>query len=346
MAEALVAGWDLGGAHLKLAVAGSGGVILKALQVPCPLWLGLDRLRAALNEARSHLDGIPRHGITMTGELVDLFDSRAEGVARLTEAMVEAFPEADLQIYAGERGFLAPRQAAEAPDRVASANWLASASYVAARLPEALFLDLGSTTADILALCAGRVETTSLSDAERLASEELVYTGITRTPVMAVAGSVPFGGRRQALMAEFFATMADVHRLTRRLPEHADQHPAADNGPKTAEASARRLARMLGRNLEDADMAAWQRLARHLAECQVRQLQDAADRTLSRGLLGDRAPLVGAGVGRFLLADLAERLSRPYRDFATLVEGDEETRYWAACCAPAAAVALLALEAG
>ena len=78
----------------------------------------------------------------------------------------------------------------------------------------------------------------------------------------------------------------------------------------------------------------------------MRQLQDAADRVLSRGLLSGEAPLVGAGVGRFLLADLAARLGRPYRDFATLVEGDEETCYWAACCAPAAAVALLALEAG
>ena len=157
---------------------------------------------------------------------------------------------------------------------------------------------------------------------------------------------VPFGGQRQAIMAEHFATMADVHRLTGRLPEHADQHQAADNGPKTAEASARRLARMIGLDLEDADEAAWRRLAQHLAERQMRQLQDAADRVLSRGLLSDEAPLVGAGVGRFLLADLAARLERPYRDFMTLVEGDEETRYWAACCAPAAAVALLALAAG
>ena len=346
MPEALAAGWDLGGAHLKLVVAGPGDQVLKALQVPCPLWLGLDRLRGALDEARDHVHGVTRHGITMTGELVDLFDSRAQGVERLTEAMVAAFPEADLRVYAGQRGFLAPRQAAGQTEQIASANWLASASYAAARLPEALFLDLGSTTADILALREGRVETTSLSDAERLASEELVYTGVTRTPVMAVAGSVPFGGQRQALMAELFATMADVHRLTGRLPEHADQHPAADNGPKTAEASARRLARMVGRDLEDADEAAWRRLARHLAERQMRQLQDAADRVLSRGLLSGEAPLVGAGVGRFLLADLAARLGRPYRDFATLVVGDEETCYWAACCAPAAAVALLALEAG
>ena len=79
---------------------------------------------------------------------------------------------------------------------------------------------------------------------------------------------------------------------------------------------------------------------------QLRLLQDAAERVLSRGLLSGGAPLVGAGAGRFLLADLAERLKRPYRDFATLVEGSESAREAAACSAPAAAVALLTRAAG
>ncbi len=91
-------------------------------------------------------------------------------------------------------------------------------------------------------------------------------------------------------------------------------------------------------------MADWQRLAGYLAERQLQRIHDGADRVLSRGLLGDAAPLVGAGVGRFLLTDLAARLDRPYRDFAELVTGAEAVCDRAACCAPAAAVALLALD--
>jgi uncharacterized hydantoinase/oxoprolinase family protein len=120
--------------------------------------------------------------------------------------------------------------------------------------------------------------------------------------------------------------------------------PTADGRGKTAEESARRLARMLGRDLQSADLADWRRLAGHLAEQQLQTLHDAADRVLSRGVLGDEAPIVGAGVGRFLLRPLAERLRRPYVDFASLIEGEPPTREWAARCAPAAAVAILAAE--
>jgi len=322
MPERHVAGWDLGGAHLKLAVAKGNGALLEVIQLPCPLWQGLDRLERAIGEARARLpERIERHGVTMTGELVDLFPNRTKGVGQLVDTMTGAFPDSDLRIYGGRAGFLTPGDALGQPEAVASANWLASAGFTAKRLGEALFMDLGSTTTDILPLSGGEVRALGLTDAERLVAEELVYTGITRTPVMvmAMAEAVPFGGERQRVMAEHFATMADVHRLTGRLPEDADQHPAADGGAKSAEASARRLARMLGRDRESAGMDDWQRLAGHLAERQLRMLQDAADRVLSRGLLSNEAPLVGAGVGRFLLADLAARLKRPYRDFAELV---------------------------
>jgi probable H4MPT-linked C1 transfer pathway protein len=170
---------------------------------------------------------------------------------------------------------------------------------------------------------------------------ELVYTGVTRTPVMGLADRVPFAGELQPLMAEYFATAADLHRLTGALPDDADQHPTADGRGKTPEESARRLARMLGRDYGQAPLSAWRGLAHHLSERQLRQVHDAADRVLSRGLLPDDAPLLGAGVGRFLVRDLAARLGRRYVDFASLMTGEAALCEWAARCAPAASIAAL-----
>ena len=342
MADDVVTGWDLGGAHLKAAQVARGGRLVAALQLPCRLWLGMDELTRSLGEARRQLQSSGRHGVTMTGELADLFVDRAEGVVRLTQTMAETLVGADLRVYAGRQGFVA--SPGEYWQAVASANWHASARFVAMRCPQALFIDVGSTTADIVPIRSGQVAAVGYTDDERLASEELVYTGATRTPVMAVAASVPFGGQRQRLMAEHFATMADVHRLTGELPDDADQLPTADGRGKSVEESARRLARMLGRDLQSAVLADWRRLAAHLAERQLQSLHAAIDRVLSRGGLGDDAPIVGAGVGRFLLRPLAERLRRPYVDFASLVEGEPATREWAARCAPAAAVAILAAD--
>ena len=152
--------------------------------------------------------------------------------------------------------------------------------------------------------------------------------------------------RFRPLIPEPFATMADVHRLCGRLPDDADQLAAPDNKGKGEADSARRLARMLGRDVETADMAEWKRLALHLAEVQRRRLLAACGRVLAPRLLDGDAPLVGAGIGRFLVRDLARGLGRPYVDFGSLVRGGKGAREWAARCAPAAAVALLAAGRG
>src|SRR5262249_1392161 len=155
-------------------------------------------------------------------------------------AMADAFAGADLRVYAGESGFLSPAEAEANPRAVASANWHASARLAALHRPAGLFIDVGSTTTDIVPFRDGRVEAVGYSDEERLISEELVYPGVTRTPAMALAEWVPFAGQRQRLMAEHFATAADLHRLTGALPEDADQLPTADGRGKTALDSARR----------------------------------------------------------------------------------------------------------
>src|SRR5262245_12015695 len=105
MTDAFAVGWDLGGAHLKAAEATSDGRIAGAWQVPCTLWRGLDHLTAAIEEIKPRLGKSGRHGLTMTGELVDLFESRQDGVQQLAAVMARTFPDVDLRIYAGPQGF-------------------------------------------------------------------------------------------------------------------------------------------------------------------------------------------------------------------------------------------------
>lgn len=345
MADGAIAGWDLGGAHLKAALVTAGGRVEQVFQIPCPLWQGLTHLEQGIEDAFDRLGVCDRHAVTMTGELVDLFASRAEGVVALVDSFAARLGGGEVRFFAGPAGFLPANQARGRVREVASANWLASASYAARRLPAGLFLDLGSTTADVIPFAAGAVAVRGYSDADRMVEGELVYTGLTRTPVMAVTDRVPFLGRRYPLMAEYFATMADVHRLAGTLREETDQYPAADGRGKRPEDSARRLARMIGHDLDDASMEDWRGLAEHLAGCQRDSLLEACREVLSRGDISDDAPVVGAGIGRMVLRGLADRLGRPYVDFAELVEGDEAVREAAADCAPAAAVGFLLRDA-
>src|SRR4051812_19253546 len=211
MAERIATGWDLGGAHIKVAQMDAGGHLHRAIQIPCTLWRGLEHLERALAALDGELLPSELQGVTMTGELVDLFADRSEGVARLIDAMLAHYPRRELRFYGGVAGFLEPAAAKAKWERIASANWHASGRYLAERGETGLFVDIGSTTTDILPLAGGTVHCQGFSDAARMIAEELVYTGVTRTPVMALAGSVPFAGQRQRFMAEYFATAGDVH---------------------------------------------------------------------------------------------------------------------------------------
>jgi probable H4MPT-linked C1 transfer pathway protein len=329
-------GWDLGGAHLKAARLDAGGAVDRVFQVACPLWQGLDHLHTAIDAAISDLGPAPRHAITMTGEMADLFPSRDAGVLGLAAAMRRHLPGSALEFYAGERGFVAEEAVAAHTGAIASANWLASAALVAARLPAALLVDTGSTTTDIIAVAGGRVRAVGRDDYQRLVSGELVYSGVVRTAVMAVTDAVPFGGDRVPLMAEYFATMADAYRVLGELPDGADLHPTADGGPRDATASRRRLARMIGRDLDSAPDALVLRAA------QLERILAAAVRQVKCAGLPADAPVVGAGVGRFLVRDLAQRLGRSCVEFGELLPGSAAMRGRVADCAPAAAVAILA----
>src|SRR4029450_4080055 len=103
------------------------------------------------------------------------------------------------------------------------------------------------STTDIISAKAGVPRARGYPDRERLAEGELIYAGVVRTPVMAMAREVPFKGRAQRIAAERCATMADVWRLVGELPYDADPYPTPDLRGKSAKESAARLPRTLGR---------------------------------------------------------------------------------------------------
>lgn len=336
----LILGWDVGGAHLKRAVLAPDGTLLSVEMAACPLWQGLDKLDAAM-AALSPATG--RSVVTMTGELTDLWRDRAAGVAGLSQALAERLG-ADTLIYAGRAGFVPAADAPAHAADVASANWHATAAALARLCGDGVLVDIGSTTTDIIKFAGIQISFAGYSDAERMETGELVYSGAARTPVMALTATLPFRGRQVPLMAEYFATTADIHRLTGDLPEGADLHPAADGGEKTREASARRLLRMVGRDLGPCTLAEAEALAAFAAEVQLHRLHGALAQVLSTGGVAVEAPLIGAGVGRFLVRRLAARAGRPYRDAGDMLAGNPALAAAAADCAPAVAVARLVIN--
>src|SRR5262245_29302011 len=162
-----IIGWDVGGAHLKAALV-RDGVVVKVVQVPCELWRGMDRLEAALDRVTSVLGSAAQHAITTTGELVDYFPHRLEGVDRIVTAMARRLGGQRLAFYAGPRGFVTAEREISFAEDIASANWHATAALLASRMADALFVDFGSTTTDIVPIVDGRVVARGFNDHDRL----------------------------------------------------------------------------------------------------------------------------------------------------------------------------------
>jgi probable H4MPT-linked C1 transfer pathway protein len=339
-----VAGWDVGGAHVKLAVV-HGSRLIQAEQVPCPLWNGVQELDRAIAAALARLPSpVKRHAVSMTAELCDAFPDRGTGVRAIVAALGKAVGCDGLRFFAGLHGWVTAREVTGREDEIASANWLATAELVRVRVGGGLLVDVGSTTMDMIPLGEDGPLVSGFSDAERLAGDELIYQGIVRTPLMAIAQRAPFAGQWQDLANECFATTADVYRLTGELPAEWDQHGTADGRGRSASESAARLARLFGRDLSDAPLAGWRVAAGFFRERQLDRLGLALARHQSRAQ-GNIERLIGAGSGRFLVADLAERHKLDYIDFADLVSDTTLAAAVVAGCAPAVSLALL-LSAG
>ena len=341
-----VVGWDVGGAHVKACLLEAGRVVDVA-QWPCPLWKGMTHLDEAVAAALARWprarDAATRHVATMTGEMADLFVDREEGVVRLAGALAESLGPS-LRLYAGGARFVPPHEARRHWRQIASANWQATAAVLAPRVGDALLLDVGSTTTDVIALRGGRVASQGLDDARRLATGELVYQGVVRTPLCALAARVPFESELVNVMNEFFATTADVYRTTGELDPAHDQDATADGTGKDLPATSRRLARMIGHDARDRGQPAWQALAQAWRSLQVADIEGQVARVAAAAGLVDGAPLVGAGCGAFLVADIACRAGRPFSRFSDVmaVASDVALAGWVDVCAPAVAVAALA----
>ena len=334
MAQVNVGGWDIGGVNLK-AVRVAGGHVAAVRSRPFELQRAPEALVPLLRElARDLGSGVSDpQVVTMTAELSQLFRSKREGVAFVLDAVTAAFPEPLVHVLQVEGPFLPVARAREAPLAVAAANWSATARFVGSHWPDALLIDVGSTTTDIIPIVAGRPAAIGHTDPERLRSSELLYSGAVRTPAEALASEVCLAGAVSGVSAEGFALAGDVHLWRGDLASEDYCVTPPDGRPATRPYARERLARVICADrdmLADADISS---IADSLAEAQVARM--AASIATVRRRHPTLPHAVVTGMGEFLAARAAERAGLRAVSLAETIGRD------AARTAPAAAAALL-----
>lgn len=355
-----VIGWDIGGAHVKAVWLDNAGRIVQVSQQACALWKGLHLLEASLRSILQAWSLAPEecmHAVTMTGELVDLFENRAQGVREIAATVKKHLPEAVFYMAGPDQAASFTATVHGLESSVASMNWHASALCLAETsnglaetsdgLAETgaaggmLIVDIGSTTSDITLCHAKQLIDNGWTDAERMASHGLLYSGVVRTPLMAFGPYIEWQQQARHLAAEYFATTADVYRVLDELDPAHDLADTADGQDRSVAASMRRLARMLGHDLEDAASSDWQSLALAFKHQQLASLLHAILSCIAHSDLHPQS-LTGLGAGSFLLPAIAQQLNLTYIPANTWMTADDPTlKDHAKVCFPAYAVARL-----
>jgi len=329
-----VIGWDIGGVNTKVARV-ENGALLHARSHPYeiqqdPLALA-PLLRALANAVGVSADD--HHAVTMTAELSQMFRTKRDGVAFVVDAMTRAFPSASLHVFTVDGRFLSPADALNEPLAIAASNWAATASIVALDHPNALLIDIGTTTTDIIPIVHARPAALGTTDPARLASGELVYAGALRTPVEAIVQHVPLGASLAGVSAESFALIGDVHVWRGDLAPDDYSVAAPDERPASREFAGERIARVVCADREMFDDRAISAIADAVADAQVDLIGRAIARVRERHTTLRTA--VVTGLGAFIATRAARQAGLSVIQLADALGTD------GARCAPAAAVALL-----
>ncbi|HXX39487.1 MAG TPA: hydantoinase/oxoprolinase family protein [bacterium] len=317
--DRIITGWDIGGAHIKavrVACGGDAPHVEAGVIRSFDLWKAPDRLADVLADVAVEVGTTDTVAVTMTAELCDCFPSKRVGVAHVITACTTVLSPSDLRVLDVRGRWLDPARAMEVPLRVASANWVATAHLVASRVPHTVFVDVGSTTTDLIPIEGGEVCARGLTDPGRLARGELVYTGASRTNVSAVVEGVPVRGRWCRVSAEYFAVTGDVYLVLGDLEAAAYTCEPPDGGERSVEASRRRLARIICADTEMLTTDEIDGLARFVRHRQVTTITDGLLQVLSA--MRPWPPVVTVtGTGKFLAEAAASQIGLPVVDLDT-----------------------------
>ena len=298
---------DIGGANIK--AAHSNG---QALAIPFEVWKRPDELGHAIRAAAAALPHADQAVVTMTAELCDCYPTKAVGVGAVLDAAVEGLQGRSIVVWGCDGGLHTVPEIRQNPQLAAAANWLALATLAARLVPASrgILIDIGTTTADLIPIDSGRVRARGRTDTERFQAGELVYAGVRRTPICALATELPLRGIPTGLAAEIFASTLDIYLVLGDIDAEPENRSTADGRPATVAAARDRLARMVGADRDSFSALDAIAFSQAADECLTARLYEAALRACAT-TIGQPGAAVVSGSGSFLAKRLADRLVGP-----------------------------------
>ncbi len=328
-------GIDVGGANTKIAT--SDGLVDSLY---APLWRDKECLYEVLSEVKQKFGTeIEAVGVVMTGELSDCFETKRDGVLHIKNALATIFETP--KFFDKNSSFNDGSEVDKDPLSFAATNWIASAKLIAEQYKDVIFVDIGSTTTDVIPIVGGEIKAQK-TDLERLKSGELIYSGVLRTNIATVLKKVEIGekGEECGVSSELFAITADAYLVLENITkdDYGCDSPNSyafvgrENEEKSRVSAMRRLSRVVCSDLEEIGEDGAASIAEQVKRTQVEELSASIERLKEK--YGSKM-IVAAGIGDFIAKEAADLVNIHFLSLSSIYNKKISTTF------PAFAVAKL-----
>ncbi|MDO5852086.1 MAG: hydantoinase/oxoprolinase family protein [Methanobacteriaceae archaeon] len=279
----IIAGLDIGGANTDVSIIeydAENNIIARISDFKyIPMWQKNDTLINELHELTDKYD-IDFVGVSMTAELVDSYKTKKEGVLDIANKVMNTF---DVPVYfLSKNGIIDYDLLKKDPLNVAAFNWIGTCYLVGKLCSECIFIDMGSTTTDIIPVINGINHSQGKSDLERLNTGELVYTGILRSNVISIVNKVPINNSMYHVASELFATTSDVHMILNNINKSDYINDTVDGSGKEIIDCMRRLSRIVCADLNLLSKEDIINICKYIHEKQILMVKKSLEEVVNR----------------------------------------------------------------
>lgn len=300
----MILGLDIGGANTK--ASSSDGCYTKSVYLP--LWKD-SGLEDVLTKIKNDCQDVKKVAVVMTGEGADCFLEKRLGVRYIQQKVESVFDDV---YYLSVDGTF--ENVISDEKKFFSANWIASVYKLMELEKDFLFIDMGSTTTDIIPVVGGKIRS-GKTDFERLLDNTLIYIGALRTNVSTMTDKVWISSRSRycPIAKERYAQMADVYNILGDINEISYVCETPDGKGRSIKDSKRRLARIVCCDLDELDDNDIVGMAEEIRRIEINTLSERINRFLNNNGLADRIKnIFTAGSGEFVINEALKKVKDLY----------------------------------
>ena len=308
--------WDIGGAHLKRCIMDwrkhSCSIFL------CELWKN-NCLQEIINKTNKTY-GKKREVlniVTMSGEMSDIYNSRLDGVNKILKVFKSY---SNTKIYTKRKGLIFLKERNIKSD-IASSNWHVTAEYLKKYINNGMIIDLGSTTTDFILIKNKNIINKRFDDFSGLKNQELVYSGVLRTPIFWITKSVKIRGQLLSIIPENFSTFADILVILNVIPKSYYYSSTADGKDKTKIDSLKRLSRSFGFDYKPDKRLLLYKAAYLIYTHFIKDTTNIINNHLKKNYSKHKdVMIIGTGIGENLVAKICKSCKFRYLSLAQLLK--------------------------